>query len=235
MVRVEAPGETRSSLAVNCNASGAQYRFVLPGPVWTGADMERALAAIVDAAAPGGYAVLSGSLPPGLPDDLPLRLHRRWARRAADRRYLGRADAAAGGGDAGDVLFPRRWRRGRGAGGPSARRARRHRALCRAAGGTGRRKVVVLARGAEGNVLADASGAWRATAPMQQVTSAVGAGDTFVGAFVLALDRGESLPEALRHRQCRGVGGGDDRGDRALPCRGRAADPRRDGAGATSG
>jgi 6-phosphofructokinase 2 len=58
-------------------------------------------------------------------------------------------------------------------------------------------RTVVIARGADGNVLADANRRFFAPAPKVTVRSTVGAGDSFVAAFVLALARGEGAEAAL--------------------------------------
>ncbi|MFD1808447.1 PfkB family carbohydrate kinase [Gemmobacter lanyuensis] len=58
-------------------------------------------------------------------------------------------------------------------------------------------ETVIIARGAEGSVLADGTGRLFAPAPQVKVISAVGAGDTFVGAHVLALSRGAVREAAL--------------------------------------
>jgi 6-phosphofructokinase 2 len=58
-------------------------------------------------------------------------------------------------------------------------------------------KIVIIARGAEGNVLADTDQRLFSKAAKVRVKSTVGAGDSFVAAFVLALSRGQSHAEAL--------------------------------------
>ena len=58
-------------------------------------------------------------------------------------------------------------------------------------------RTVIIARGAEGNVLADTDQKLFARAAKVRVKSTVGAGDSFVAAFVLALSRGQSNAEAL--------------------------------------
>jgi 6-phosphofructokinase 2 len=58
-------------------------------------------------------------------------------------------------------------------------------------------KIVIVARGAEGNVMADKDQKLFAKAAKVRVKSTVGAGDSFVAAFVLALSRGQSHAEAL--------------------------------------
>ena len=58
-------------------------------------------------------------------------------------------------------------------------------------------RTVIVARGAEGNVLADKDQKLFAKAAKVRVKSTVGAGDSFVAAFVLALSRGQTNAEAL--------------------------------------
>lgn len=59
-------------------------------------------------------------------------------------------------------------------------------------------EVVILARGSEGAVLASAEGRLQAGTAKVRVISKVGAGDSFVGAFTLAMARGEGFNAALR-------------------------------------
>ena len=58
--------------------------------------------------------------------------------------------------------------------------------------------IVVIARGAEGSVMATREGRWFAAAADVPVRSKIGAGDSFVGAFTLAMARGRPLPRALQ-------------------------------------
>ncbi len=62
----------------------------------------------------------------------------------------------------------------------------------------GAAEVVVIARGADGSVMATRDGRWFAKGAEVPVTSRVGAGDSFVAAFTLALARGRNLPRALQ-------------------------------------
>jgi 6-phosphofructokinase 2 len=58
---------------------------------------------------------------------------------------------------------------------------------------------VIIARGPEGSVLATAAQRWFCKAADVPVKSKIGAGDSFVAAFVLALARGQSNPDALSY------------------------------------
>ena len=61
----------------------------------------------------------------------------------------------------------------------------------------GAARSVIVARGADGSVIAGPDGAWHAAAAKVKVVSAVGAGDSFVAGFVLAMARDWPAPEAL--------------------------------------
>ncbi len=196
-----APGETRLSFSVHDKASGHQYRFVTPGPDWPLKSVNVALSRIARAAPRGGIVVLSGSQPPGVPADFPARLAAR-IRRAGARLvldtsgkplhhllkaatspvYLLRMDGEEAEEMAGHALPNRA---------DSADFAQ-HLVERRVA------EMVIVARGADGSVLATGEGRWHAAAAKVEVVSKTGAGDSFVAAFVLALSRGESPERALQ-------------------------------------
>ncbi len=191
--------ETRRSLAVRDLSDGRQYRFLLPGAPWDAATAEAAAAAIAAHARPGDLAVLSGSLPAGAPDGLYGEIVARLARAGAEAlldtsgapltlaaRGLGpplaalRMDDAEAEALAGEPL-------------PDAAATS---ALAGALVARGAAAVVAVARGAEGTVVADAAGRWLCAPPPVPVVSAVGAGDSFVAAFALALAGGAPADEA---------------------------------------
>lgn len=198
--RFDAPGETRESLAVTDRGTGAQYRFVMPGPVWPRSAERSLLSALGAATSPGALVVLSGSIAPGLAHDLPERLLARIGRvgarlildtsgetlaaavQAPRPAHVLRMDAAEAETLAGAQLRTR---------GDSADFAE---SLVR----RGAADIVVIARGPDGSVLATAKERWFAAAADVPVKSKVGAGDSFVAAFTLAMARGTALPRALQ-------------------------------------
>ena len=60
--------------------------------------------------------------------------------------------------------------------------------------------IAILSLGSEGALMAAAgdSGVWWAQPPMVKTDSAVGAGDSLVGGFLVGWSRGKTLPEAFR-------------------------------------
>ncbi|RMD94506.1 MAG: 1-phosphofructokinase family hexose kinase [Alphaproteobacteria bacterium] len=200
-VAFQGPGETRLSFSVTDAATGAQYRFVMPGPAWEEEDVARGLVSIDQAIGDGTLVVLSGSQPPGVAKEFPSILAEhvrgRGARLIVDTSgpalmHLARAphetvfclrmDSAEAESLAGRRLPDRA---------DSA-------AFASELVARGVAKNVIVARGADGSVLANAEGRWHAIAPPVTVVSKVGAGDSFVGAFSLWFARGESVQEALR-------------------------------------
>jgi 6-phosphofructokinase 2 len=195
------PGETRQSFSVLENSSGKQYRFVMPGPTWPAKSVTAALARIARAAPRGGYVVLSGSQPPGVPDDFPAHLAAR-IKRAGARLILDTSGKAlhhllAAHSAPAHVLRMD---------GEEAEELAGHALPDRAdsadfAQSLVMRRVadiVIVARGADGSVLASAEGRWHAAAAKVPVLSKVGAGDSLVGAFTLALSRGDRPERALQ-------------------------------------
>ena len=196
-----APGDTRISLSVRDEATGAQYRFMLPGPDWGPSDIAIALNMLEGALDRGGYCVLSGSQPPGLADDFPAEIAavcaRKGARLVLDTGGAPLAAFAARPGPGAEVLRMNDDEAEALAGRPLPDRA----ASAAFAGelvARGVARAVVLARGAEGSVLVDAEGAVLCTAPPVPVRSRIGAGDSFVAAMTLSLARGAPETEALR-------------------------------------
>lgn len=199
VIRVEAPGDTRESLSIKDRSTGEMYRFVLPGPTWAECDVRAACRAIVDAAPEDGIVVLSGSNPPGVPADLPLRLCEQLKPRrtrlfvdtsgeplaavAAARACVSvlRMNDAEAEGLAGRALPTRRDTAQFAAGMVSA----------------GVAEQVIVARAADGNVIATREGCWHAESLPVPIVSKVGAGDSFVAGFTLGMARGWDAADAL--------------------------------------
>lgn len=193
-----APGDTRQSWAIT-DAQGQQFRLQLPGDAWTQADIDRALDDILGQAR--GMVVLSGSQPPGVDGGFAQRLaHGLGAGRlildtsgaaleqviqtpdpAAHLRVL-RLDQTEAEAQAGQPL-------------PEIEDVR-HFAHTLVARGVAQH--ICIAHGANGSVLVGQGVALHCRPPQVAVASKVGAGDSFTGAFTLALARGQDLAQALQ-------------------------------------
>ncbi|MEO0681068.1 MAG: hexose kinase [Pseudomonadota bacterium] len=197
---LDAPGDTRRSLAVTDAGTGEQYRFVFPGEPWDADALDAALGGLEAALRPGDVVALSGSQPPGAPADLPLILAERLAARdvrlAVDTSGPALDAAAAGGGVPLALL---RMDRGEAGGllGVATPDAAQAEALARSLAARGAAEVAVVTLAGEGAIAATAAEAWRVTPPVVQVVSAVGAGDSFLAGFLGVMAAGGPLREAL--------------------------------------
>ncbi len=192
------PGETRQSLTVTEAATGKQYRFMLPGPTWGRLERERVFTLLRATARPGGYSIISGSQPPGVPLDFPAQLAGAMvgSRVVLDTSGKPLEQAVKHPIPGLEVLRMDAEEAESLTGHPLQNRTDTA-AFAQSLVRRGVAKKVVIARGAEGNLLADAEGSLFATAPKVSVRSTVGAGDSFVAGLVLWLARGQSDREAL--------------------------------------
>ena len=200
VVPFDTPGETRQSLAVTDESQGVQYRFVLPGPVWDDTLLARFRTRLSGSVPTGGLVVLSGSQPPGVPDTFPQTVARavemHEARLLVDTSGPSLMRLRQGGLGAHHILRLDGAESELLAGVPLPDRAALT-GFAQSLVDDGVAGMVILAMGPKGSVLVSGKGAWHAVTPLVPVRSKVGAGDSFVGAFCLALSRQQSLPQAL--------------------------------------
>jgi len=193
-------GENRSSLSVADREGGALTEFYehgapIPAKAWT--DLARALEARFSS---GGWLTISGSLPPGAPEDgyrlLVAAARATGMHTALDaegdrlRRALeaGPEVVKVNVAEAADLLDVPTARRG-----DSLAAATKIRDL---AGGIGHAGVVT--RGAEGVVVAAPDGSLYEGKLYERGRYPVGSGDAFLAGLVVTLERGGDWPEALR-------------------------------------
>jgi 1-phosphofructokinase len=193
-------GGTRTNIKLLDRATGATTDINLPGEAPSSASLEQALAALHEAAGLGGIAVLSGSLPPGVPADVyaqqvaKLRSHRARVVLDASGAALTAALAALA---LPHAIKPNRqeleaWA---GEGLPDLP------ALLRVARAVAARGVglVVVSMGAEGAIFVTAQQAVRVRPPSHAAGSSVGAGDAMVAGIAAGL--ADDLPlDALARR-----------------------------------
>jgi 6-phosphofructokinase 2 len=197
-------GFTRESLAVEELTSGKQFRFILPGPELSPADLERCLDDLSAAAEGAQYIVASGSLPPGVPDGFYTRVAD-LARRHDTRFVIDTSGLALKQAGLGIYLLK-----------PSlseltdltGREIRNERDEELAAGQVikqGRCEILVLSLGAQGALLATAEGCERFAAIPVDARSTVGAGDSMLAGIVLGLSRGLPLRDAVHFGMAAGA------------------------------
>jgi 6-phosphofructokinase 2 len=188
--------ETRQDFTVRDLGSGEQFRFVMPGPKLKNAEWRHALAAARDL--DPGIIVASGSVPPGVPDDVYARLAMAAKKRRARVALDAPGPALRAGLAAGVWLIKPNLREledvcGAGLGDEGARLQ-----ACRFIVTSGAAEIVALSLGPEGALLVTREGAWRAAPPAIAPASTIGAGDSFLAGLVWALARGSTPADALR-------------------------------------
>lgn len=193
-------GELRFSLTVIDRGAGQHYRFVLPGPEFAAEQVDGLLSSIMRAMPSGcRFVVGSGSLPPGMPVDFYGRLarlvHERGAffildthgaplRAALEQRvFVVRINAIEANelarlASISSVTLP----------GLARQLIERYPI-----------DALLVGNGAEGTLLTTADAQCQVRPPKVEVVSGVGAGDSFLGAFTLALQRDWSMKDALRY------------------------------------
>ncbi|WP_341211449.1 hexose kinase [uncultured Limimaricola sp.] len=199
---LQLPGLTRQSVAVTARDTGAQYRLVMPGPDWPPEATAQLFAEVEERVGPGHLVVVSGSQPPGLPGAVLNRLadlcHEHGAEMLLDTSGAALSEAlGAAAGAPFDLLRMDGEEAGQLAGHafdapePLA-------AFGRELVGSGRVRQVVMALGARGTVGVSATEAFFCHAPPVELVSAVGAGDSLLGAVALALARGQTFRTSVR-------------------------------------
>ncbi|EYD72817.1 1-phosphofructokinase family hexose kinase [Limimaricola hongkongensis] len=196
------PGLTRQSVAVTARDTGAQYRLVMPGPDWPAEATVRLFGELSNRIGSDHVVVVSGSLPPGLPGATLVQLaglcHERDAEMFLDTSGPALSEALRGtDGPPFDLLRTDGEEAGQLAGrdfedpGDLA-------SFGRHLIDTGRARQVVMALGARGTVGVTATEAFFCHAPEVELVSAVGAGDSLLGAVALALAQGQTFRTSVR-------------------------------------
>lgn len=190
-------GETRVSFTVHEHTTGAEYRFVMPGPTLSEAEWQACLNHLEGMPDFPDLLVASGSLPPGVPTDFFGRLARLCRERGA-RMVLDTAGPALAAALAeGVYLVKPNLRELTELCGQALDTPAQWHAAAIALVESGQAQVVALTLGHLGALLVTRDGAWNAPPLTIQVASAVGAGDSFVGGMVWALQHHRPLTDAF--------------------------------------
>ncbi|MCT4557774.1 MAG: 1-phosphofructokinase family hexose kinase [Pelagimonas sp.] len=198
-IHLQAPGETRRSFSVTDEGSGAQYRFVMQGPVWTSATLDQVLTQLDSHSTRGDFVVVSGSMPPGVPGDLPVKLCASLPGRRLIVDTSGPALAALAQGSATPPAILRMDRHeAQELSGKALAHQKDTAEFAETLRQAGAAETVIIARGKEGSVMACPDGLWHVNASNDHVVSAIGAGDSFVGGMVRAMADNQPLTEAFR-------------------------------------
>jgi len=195
---VEAHAETRQDFYVSELTTGSQYRFVLPGQPLSEAEWKECLSVLAASTPAPKFVVGSGSLPPGVPDDF-------YAQAAAVARHLGAKFLLDTSGaplaaaiEQGLFLIKPNLREMSELVGAELATEDAWLTKARALIERGKVEIVALSLGHIGALVVTREEALRAHPLPIKPVSAVGAGDSFLGALVASLADGASVAEAFR-------------------------------------
>jgi 6-phosphofructokinase 2 len=192
-------GMTRENMTVDETSTGKQYRFVLPGPRLADAEQRQCLEAIRALDPPPAYLVVSGGYPPGAAEDRLSADIAALADEIGSRLILDTSQAMRHSPEHGVFLMKPNLRELSRMAGRALQDRADQVAAARSEIRLGRAEVVVVSLGHQGALLVTDVLAEHFAAPDIPVRSAVGAGDSMVGAIVFALVRGWSLRDAVRY------------------------------------
>ncbi|HEY1125312.1 MAG TPA: 1-phosphofructokinase family hexose kinase [Sphingobium sp.] len=196
--RIDIAGETRIAANVVETETGKEYRFVPAGPTVSETEWRACLDALRDVRC--DYLVLSGSLPPGVPDDFYARLTAlagaRGIRTVLDSSGAALREGLAGGGV--HLVKPSVGELSALEGRPLAN-VDAIATAARTLVDTGKAEIVAVTMGRDGALLAHAGGIFSVPAIPIEAKSTVGAGDSFVAGMVWALSDGQDVVQAFRH------------------------------------
>jgi 6-phosphofructokinase 2 len=189
---VEIEGETRFSFTAQEDVAGVEYRFVMPGPTLSPAEIDRCLEALRELSP--DLLVVSGSLPPHVDPSVMRRLsvlaHELGVKLIADS-----SGAALEQIEGAYLLKPSQEELTALIQRPLLLRADVERSA-RILISRGMATAVLVSQGEDGALLVTRDEAVHYATPRVKVVSAVGAGDSMVGAVALALLEGQPLADA---------------------------------------
>ena len=191
--------ESRENFAAFEKESGQQYRFVVPGPRLTEPEWRACLDALACLDARPEFVVASGSLPPGVPDTVYGQVAK--AAKAKGAKFILDSSGAAlkAALAEGVYLIKPNLRELRALVGAHLNGRTARVEACRKLVKANHVEVVALTLGNQGALLVTSERAWSAKAVPVKAVSAIGAGDSFLGALVWALSSGRRLEDALRY------------------------------------
>mgnify|MGYP000045825721 FL=1 len=196
--------ETRESFSVHETSSGNDFRFVLPGPRVTTAELEDCFEYVAQHL-PKQFLVISGGLPPGVPDDFYARLaalaKQHDVRVVLDTNGPALAEALK----VGVYLFKPSLRELRDLTGQALPDTDSQLAAAQQLIDRGQAQIVAVSLGEQGAMVVSATERWRARSIAVAVQTTIGAGDSFVGGMVWALACGDSLVKAFQYGMASGA------------------------------
>ncbi len=195
---IEAVSDTREDFFVSELSAEAQYRFILPGQMLRETEWRACLSMLAATRPPPEFVVASGSLPPGVPSDFYVQAAT-VARELGAKFFLDTSGAplTAAVEHSLYLIKPNLHEMSELAG-VELTTQDDWLAVARAMIERKKIEIIALSLGHLGALLVTRNQAFRAQALPVRPVSAVGAGDSFLGALVFSLANGAALADAFR-------------------------------------
>ena len=196
--------ETRESFSVHETSSGNDFRFVLPGPQVSAAEVETCFDYVAQHL-PKQFLVISGGLAPGVPENFYARLatlaKAHGVRVVLDTNGPALAEALK----VGVYLFKPSLRELRDLIGQDLPDQDSQISAAQQLIQRGQAEIVAVSLGADGAMVVSSDQVWWARAVHVNVQTTIGAGDSFVAGMVWALSRESSLLKAFQFGMASGA------------------------------
>lgn len=202
---IDAAADTRESISILDETDDNQYRFVLPGAPLSESEWQACLDRVAALADPPDYIVASGSLPLAVPEDFYARLVRVAASIGARIVLDTSGPALAAALEVGVYLVKPNLRELRDLTGLRLDREAEWAQAAAELVRTGKADIVALTLGDQGALLVNLDTRLRAPAVPVAISSAVGAGDSFLAGLMWRLSAGAGLEEAFRYAVATGT------------------------------
>ena len=202
---IASAGPTRMGFSVHETQSGHDFRFVMPGPIADKDALSHILQALRMPTPDNRYWVVSGSLPPEAPPDFYADIARLAQTHHKKLVLDASGPALMAAMRVGVYMVKPSLREMEEAVGRELPTLLQRVAVAREWLAQSWCALVALSMGPEGALLVTTQGTWHAPGLVVPVRSTIGAGDTFVGAFIATLDQHypdttpDTLCQALRH------------------------------------
>jgi 6-phosphofructokinase 2 len=200
---VQISGETRESFSVHEISTAQDYRFILPGPMLTPAEVKQFMKTL-SLNWPSKYIVISGGLPPGVADDFYVAVIQLSKERGLKVFFDSNGPALRPSLEEGVYLFKPSLSELNSLSPSPMNGQSEYLFFCRSLIRQKKAEIIALSLGEQGAMLVTEAKAWYAPSIEVQIKTTIGAGDSFVGAMTWSLSQGHNLETAFAY----GMAGG---------------------------
>ncbi len=204
-IHIEIEDTTRESIMVVDESTGQQFRFAFPGPELSESEWTACLERIDSLDPAPKYAVFSGSLPKGVPDDFYGMAAEKCKERGTKIVVDTPGTALIKAVQKGVYLIKPNIRELQDLVQAELSGEDEIEEAARDLIGKGEVEVVVVSLGAGGAFVVTADGIRRYESPTVPIKSKVGAGDSMVGGIMTRLSSGHQIDDAVRYGLCAGA------------------------------